>query len=63
MSKFKMITNFRKTPIWGDWRGVSENEWMCPLVGKRLEVKVLGLFWVTRIEFMYDLNKVSWDLW
>ena len=59
----KMITNFRITPIWGDFRGDSNGGWMSPLVGKRLEVKVLGLFWITRSEFMYDLNDVSWDLY
>lgn len=57
-----MITSYKREDIYGDWRGVSNNEWFAPLVGKMLKVKVLGLFWVTKSMFMYDLNKVKWRL-
>jgi len=41
-----LITDFRKINLYGDVMVVSQTRTVYPFRGKRLDVKILGLFWV-----------------
>jgi hypothetical protein len=42
----KIITEFKRKPIWGDMMGISNEERYMPYVGSILYVKLFGLIWV-----------------
>lgn len=42
-----LITDYKKVIKYGDMHHISENERYHPYVGKRLIVKLFGLFWIT----------------
>lgn len=42
-----LITDFRKVNLYGDWMAISDKVMQAPFRGKRLDVKILGLFWIT----------------
>jgi hypothetical protein len=42
----RIITTYKRRPIYGDRCGVSNTEWYHPYVGSVLYVKVFGLIWI-----------------
>ena len=42
-----LITNYRKITLYGDLELLSETHTRQAYIGKLIEVKILGLFWVT----------------
>lgn len=41
----KLVTDFKKENIWGDCY-LEEGGHYYPLIGKRIRVKILNLFWI-----------------
>ena len=49
MLKF-IITDFKKEYLYGDCH-LEEYGYYFPLIGSRIKVKILGIFWITFKEF------------
>lgn len=49
MKKFLKLltTDYRKLSLYGDGRAINETTIQYPFRGRRIDVKILGLFWVT----------------
>lgn len=42
-----LATDYRKLNLYGDWMALEKGVMEAQFRGKRIDVKILGLFWVT----------------
>jgi hypothetical protein len=47
-----LITNFKKEYLYGDCHLETDGYWF-PLIGVRLKIKILNLFWINYKQFYY----------
>lgn len=53
-----LITDIKKERLYGDCH-LEKDGYYFPLIGGRIRVKLLGLFWITYKKFYYDTNKLK----
>lgn len=45
-----LITDFRKQTLYGDMH-LTETGWYFPFRGQRIQVKLIGIFWITYVYY------------